>query len=119
MLGDKIRNEEAIRPRTVVLLSSQARAASEKVKVCFRPAVSQKKNKRLLAVYGAINSTRQDLLAKRILIPTLSTVEYSSEYLFFISFSTISFELIRTLVYLDENQGNVIKIAHHFNHRRK
>ena len=32
LLGDNIRNEEAIRPRAVVLLSSEPRAASEKVK---------------------------------------------------------------------------------------
>ena len=31
LLGDTIRNEEAIRPRAVVLLSSEPRGASEKV----------------------------------------------------------------------------------------
>ena len=37
LLGDKISNEEAIRPRTFVLLSPEPRAASEKVKLCSRP----------------------------------------------------------------------------------
>ena len=50
LLGDRIRNEEAIRPRAVVLLSSEPGAASEKVKLCSRPTVTQEKNKRLLAV---------------------------------------------------------------------
>ena len=45
LLGYKIRSEEAIRPRAVVLLSSESRAASEKVKSCFRPTVTQKKKK--------------------------------------------------------------------------
>ena len=40
-----IKNEEAIRPRTVLFLSSEPRAASEKVKLCSRPTVTQKKNK--------------------------------------------------------------------------
>ena len=50
LLGDKIRNEEAIRPRVVVLLSYGPRLASKKVKLCSRPTVTQKKNKRLLTV---------------------------------------------------------------------
>ena len=45
LLGYKIRNEEAIRPRAVVLLSLESRAASEKVKSCFRSTVAQKKKK--------------------------------------------------------------------------
>ena len=49
LLGDKIRNEETIRPRTVVVVSSEPCAASEKVKLCSRSTVTQKKNKRLLA----------------------------------------------------------------------
>ena len=50
LLGDKIRNEKVIRPRSVVLLSSEPCVRSEKVKSCFRPTVTQKKNKRLFAV---------------------------------------------------------------------
>ena len=49
LLGDKKRNEETIRPRTVVLnfVSSKPCAASEKVKFGSRSTVTQKKNKRL------------------------------------------------------------------------
>ena len=41
MLGDEIRSEEAIRPRAVVLLSPEPRAASEKIKLCSRPPCQQ------------------------------------------------------------------------------
>ena len=51
LLGDKIiRHEEVIRPLAVVLLSSEPHAVSEKVKLCSRPTVTQKKNKRLLSI---------------------------------------------------------------------
>ena len=50
LLEDKIRNEEVIRPRAVILLSSEPCAGSEKVKSCSRPTMTQKKNKRLFAV---------------------------------------------------------------------
>ena len=40
MLGDKIRNEEAIRPQAVVLLSSEPRVASKKVNLYSRPTVT-------------------------------------------------------------------------------
>ena len=43
LLGDKIRNEEAIRPRAVVLLSSEPRGASEKVELCSPPTVTPPK----------------------------------------------------------------------------
>ena len=39
LLGDKIRNEEAIRPQAVVLVSSEPRGASEKVELCSPPTV--------------------------------------------------------------------------------
>ena len=58
LLGDKIRNKEAIRRGAVFLLFSEPHAAREKVKLCCRPTVTQNKNKRLLAVQEAINSTR-------------------------------------------------------------
>ena len=45
LLGEKIRNEEAIRPQAVILLSSEPCAASEKVKSCSQPTVTQKNNK--------------------------------------------------------------------------
>ena len=51
VLGDKIiGHEEVIRPLVVVLLSSEPHAVSEKVKLCSRPAVTQKKNKRPLSI---------------------------------------------------------------------
>ena len=51
LLGDKIiGNEEVIRPQAVILLSSEPHAPSEKVKLCSRPTVTQKKNKRLLSI---------------------------------------------------------------------
>ena len=40
LLGGKITNEEAIRPRAVVLLSSEPRGASEKVELCSPPTVT-------------------------------------------------------------------------------
>ena len=43
LLGDTIRNEGAIRPRAVVLLSSEPRGASEKVELCSPPTVTEKK----------------------------------------------------------------------------
>ena len=43
LLEDNIRNEEAIRPGAVVLLSSEPRAASEKVKLCSQYSVTKKK----------------------------------------------------------------------------
>ena len=43
LLGDKIRNEEAIRPRAVVLLFSEPRGASEKVELCSPPTVTTPK----------------------------------------------------------------------------
>ena len=76
MLGDTIRNEEAITPRTVVLLSSGPRAAREKEKLCSRSIVTQKKNKTARDLRGDSFYTKQDFLAKRVSIPTLSTVEY-------------------------------------------
>ena len=45
LLGEKIRNEEAIKRQAVILLSSEPCAASEKVKLCSQPTVTQKKNK--------------------------------------------------------------------------
>ena len=74
LLGDNIRNEEAIRPGAVVLLSSEPRAESEKVEWCSQYTVTEKR--------------KQDFLAKSFSIPTLS-IEYSSGHLFFISHSTI------------------------------
>ena len=43
LLGDTIRNEEAIRPRAVVLLSSEPRGASEKVELCSLPTMTTPK----------------------------------------------------------------------------
>ena len=43
LLGDKIRNEEAIRPRAVVLLSSEPRGASEKAELCSPPTMTTPK----------------------------------------------------------------------------
>ena len=43
LLEDTIRNEEVIRPRAVVLLSSEPRGASEKVELCSPPTVTKKK----------------------------------------------------------------------------
>ena len=43
LLGDRIRNEEVIRPRAVVLLSPEPCAGSEKVKSCSRPTVTPKR----------------------------------------------------------------------------
>ena len=86
LLGDKIRNEEAIRPGAVVLLSSEPRAASEKVQLCSRYTVTQKKNKTargLGSIGGSQFYTKQDFLAERFSIPTLSAVEYSLGHLFF------------------------------------
>ena len=58
VLGDKIiGHEEVIRPLVVVLLSSEPHAVSEKVKLCSRPTVTQKKNERLLSIKEAINFT--------------------------------------------------------------
>ena len=50
LFGDKIRNEEMIRPRAVILVSSELCTGSEKVKSCSSPIVTQRKNKRLFTV---------------------------------------------------------------------
>ena len=50
--------------------------AREKVKLCSRPTVTQKKNKTARDLGGDSFYTKQDFLAKRVSIPTLSTVEY-------------------------------------------
>ena len=92
LLGDNIRHEEAVRPGAVVLLSSEPRTASEKVKLCSQYTVTQKKNKTargLGSIGGSQFYTKQDFLAKCFSFPSLSTVEYSSGHLFFISYSTI------------------------------
>ena len=49
LLGEKKRNEEAIRPQAVILLSSEPCAASKKVKLCSQPTVKERKI-RLLTV---------------------------------------------------------------------
>ena len=46
------------RKRSSFLPKGYARRATEKVKLCSRPTVSQKKNKRLFTVKEAINSAR-------------------------------------------------------------
>ena len=56
LLGDKIRNEHVIRPRAVILLSSEPACAASK-KLCSRPTVAQKSNERLACSLGDDNST--------------------------------------------------------------
>ena len=99
MLGDKIRNEEAIRPRAVVLLSLKPGAASEKVKLCSRPTVTQGKNKRLLAVKETINSTRNWISSlKSFSIPAFFLRVFFRILTFYIVSDDLFFELIRTRV---------------------
>ena len=64
LLGEKIRIEEAVRPRTVVFLSSESRAASGKVKLCSQPTVTQEKNKTARDLRSDYFYTKQDFLAK-------------------------------------------------------
>ena len=62
----------------VIFRSSEPRAAREKVKLCCRPTVTQKKNKAARDLGGDSFYTKQDFLAKSVSVPTLSTVEYFS-----------------------------------------
>ena len=59
LLGDKIEMRRRLeRERSSFFPQIEPRAASEKVKLYSRPNVTQNRNKRLLAVWRAINSTR-------------------------------------------------------------
>ena len=94
-----MRNEEAIRPRAVVLLSLEPGAASEKVKLCSRPTVTQGKNKRLLAVKETINSTRNWISSlKSFSIPAFFLRVFFRILTFYIVSDDLFFELIRTRV---------------------
>ena len=86
-LGDRIRNNEAIRPRAIVLLSSEPRAASEKVKLCSRPTVTKRKI-RLLAVQEAINSTRNRISSLKVfqfLVPFKGQMNQNFDLFYFSS----------------------------------
>ena len=68
----------------------------------------------------AINSTqKQDFLAKSLSPPTLSTVEYSSRYLLFIShiFGHLFLNWLSTRVYIHESQGP--RLERNFRHWQK
>ena len=59
LLGDKIEMRRRLeREWSSFFPQIEPRAASENVKLCSRPNVTQNRNKRLLAAWRAINSTR-------------------------------------------------------------